>query len=166
MRHGCDIDGAQDRDNTGGVCPESGAPQTSKLVVHELAAADYTLGALDFDTPTLSTPITPLSVQGYVLISPVFDAPTVLRGRIIWGNVGRSSKIPNDLKLKWIAAVEQFVIEKQATTCITIFQTTPAVLNFARGLADAAGITVSDTVLIRQVIRPAFKNIKLKIAKS
>jgi hypothetical protein len=167
MQHGCGIDDAQDRDDTGGDCPESGALQASKPEVHHLAAAEYSLGALDFAAPALSQNHK-LSVNDYILAGPLdFSAPTMLRGIVHWGDVGgKPPKISDDLKMKWIAAVEQFVIEKQGETCVTIFQSTSAVVNFAQSLAKAAGITVSDTILIRQVIGPAVRSAKDKLAKN
>jgi len=76
MRHGCDIDGAQDRDNTGGVCPESSAPQASKLVVHDLAAADYSLGSPDFSAPAVHE-VTPLTAVSYTLEPLDFRTPAL-----------------------------------------------------------------------------------------
>jgi hypothetical protein len=132
-------------------------------VVHELVAKDFILGAPEFGTPAL-VQNHKLFVEDYLSGSLVFSAPTMVRYRPSVGPVGgRPAKIPDDLKMKWIAAVERFVIERQPKISTTLFQTSTVVVNFAQELARAARIEVSDTVVIRQVIRPAIKSAKLKV---
>jgi hypothetical protein len=143
-------------------------------VVHELSVApEYALGALDFATPVLTSPVTPLYVPpAYVLGSLDFSAPMALRGRriqaqVAWGSVGgRPRKIPDPLKPGLIATVEAYVVEelakRSATDSSALFQTSTTIVNFAQGLAKDAGVMVSDTVLIRQVIKPAINSAKAK----
>jgi hypothetical protein len=141
-------------------------------VVHQLAAGNYSVGALDFAAPALSTPVTPLCAQAYELGALDFGTPIAERGRrfeakVVWGPVGgRPRKIPDALKPGWIAAVEAHAVEDLAKRSTTdsgaLFQTSTTIVNFAQGLAKDAGVMVSDCVLIRQVIKPAIKRAKTK----
>jgi hypothetical protein len=106
----------------------------SLLVVHELAAKEYLLG------------------------SPEFARPVAHRGRIIWGDgePGRRQKIPEPAKSQLIAALKHWLEPKQANAARRILQKDSAVIEHVRHLAENAGVRASDTILLRQIIRPAF----------
>src|SRR5262245_22769001 len=135
----------------------------------ELGVTDFSLGGLDFATPTLTAPVAvaPLYVQDYVLgpleISVpdccVVSAPAWCVGRfhVVWDG-GRPSHIPDDKKASLIAdLVPQLSVLQSENHGLQLTQNNPKVMKFVRKLADNAGIDTSDTTLKRQIIRPAFK---------
>jgi hypothetical protein len=134
----------------------------SKPGVHHLAVADYSLGPLDFGTPALGQ-FHALMAVNYSLGPLAFTAPVVRRGfvRIVWDQGGRPRKIPADIVSDMVARMEEWLVEKRsATNSRRIGREDCAVLTYARSLADAAGVEPSDTILLRQVIRPAFRNVE------
>jgi hypothetical protein len=152
------MDDAQDRDDTGDdhLVPSQAV---KPVAVHALEAADYSLGPLDFATPALGQ-VHALAAASYSLGPLAFTAPVVLRYfvRIVQNQGGRPRKIPADILSDMIAKMEKGLVEIRATTSRRVGREDCAVLRYARSLADAAGVAPSDAILLRQVIRPAFRN--------
>ena len=134
--------------------------------VHRLSVTpEYVLGSLDFAAPPL-TQNHVLSVKDYIVGPLMWSAPAMVRWRQHEGSVGgRPSKFSAELAAKLIPMVEQYVVEKQPASDLKILGTTIPLVNYARKLAAAEGITVvADVTLIRYLTRPAVKNIRLKAA--
>jgi hypothetical protein len=135
--------------------PAGGAPARV-----ELSAPNYSLEPLDFATPTLSSPVTPLHVQDYSLGSLEFGAPGWRVGRVhvTWNLIGHPPDIPADLRAGMISALAARLSSMQAATpWKQLVHRDPAVQKFARELAEKAGIETSDYTLRRQIISPAFR---------
>jgi hypothetical protein len=133
---------------------------------HELSVApEYLLGSPAFAAPAL-TQIHVLSIEGYITGSLIWSTPAVVRWRQHVGSVGgRPYAISPELAAKLLPLVEQYVIETQPASDLKILGTTSSFVSYARKLAEAEGVTaVADVTLIRQLTRPALKNIKLKAA--
>jgi len=144
--------------------PSPTAP--AQPIVHELSVApEYVLGSLEFATPAL-TQIHKLTVTDYITGALIWGAITIELGRVHWGSAGgHPYAISPELEVKLIPQVEQYVIEKRATSDLTIMGTTVSLVNYARKLVEDAGVTaVADVTLIRKLIRPALKNIKRRAA--
>ena len=123
----------------------------------QLAAANYSLGSPDFAAPAVHE-VTPLQAPSYALGPLVFTTPVMRRGFVRWDQGGRPRKIPADLVSDMIAKMKAWLVEKRAATpSRRIGREDCAVLEYARSLADAASVTPSDAVLLKQVIRPAFR---------
>jgi hypothetical protein len=135
------------------------------LVVHALAVVpEYVLGALDFATPAVTSPVTPLQVQSYSLGSLGFSAPAwgigigCTRVTVDWDQGGRPEHIPDDVKAEMIPMVVAELSRLQvATPWKRLVQGDSAVKDFVRKLADEANIDTSDYTLKTQILRPAFK---------
>jgi hypothetical protein len=141
------------------------APPTQPTVLS--VAPEYLLESPVFAAPVLTlTPIHVLSVKGYLTGSLIWSTPAVVRWRQHVGSAGgHPYAISPEVAAKIIPMVELFVIEKQPTSDLKILGTTVQLVNYARKLAEAEGVTVvADVTLIRHVTRPALKNIKLKAA--
>jgi hypothetical protein len=132
---------------------------------HKLLAPEYSLGSPVFAAPAL-TQNHVLSAAGYITGTLAWGAAAIELGRVHWGSVGgHPYAIPPDVAAKIIPLVEQYVIEKQPTSDLKIIGTTASLVSYARKLAEAEGVTaVADVTLIRQLTRPALKNIKLRAA--
>jgi hypothetical protein len=125
----------------------------------ELSAADYVLGALDFAAPVLTTPVTPLYAQDY-LLEPLEFGPAWRPGRITVGlrPTGHPPDILDNVKANMIAAlVPQLSVLQAARPWTPLLRKDSAVLDFARKLAEDSGIETSDDTLRTQIIRPAFR---------
>jgi hypothetical protein len=145
----------------------SAAIASAPPAVHELTARDYLLGSPVFAAPALAQ-THQLSAEGYLTGSLIWSTAAIRLGHVHWGSAGgRPIKISDDLAAKLIPMVEQFVVEKQLTSSLKLMGTSTLVVNYARKLAGAEGITnVADLTLIRQVTRPAVKNIRDKSSSS
>src|SRR5262249_642147 len=132
-----------------------------KPITVKLSAESYLLGSPEFARPALSQEHKLLS-EDYLHRSPEFETPVARRGRIIWGEPGRRRKIPEPAKSQLIAALKHWLEHKRATAARRILQKDPAVMEHVRHLAENAGVRASDTILLRQIIRPAFPNARRK----
>jgi hypothetical protein len=142
----------------------SGADVFAGLLSHarvDLSVADYTLGALDFATPVLSTP---LRVQDYSVEGLEFGAPAICRGYVIWGEVGHPGLIPDDAGGRMIAATTDWLVARRITNLRRISQTDRVALKtYIRGLAKNEGVTASYATLHRRIVQPAVQNAKLRV---
>src|SRR6516164_2201676 len=137
-------------DGAGGCARHGCNMGTALIVKHQLAAKDYLLASPVFGRP----PLTPrvdhvLTATSYSVKSP-------------W--VGRPAKISAATKRKLIAALVRWLRRwRTKNPNRPIFQTSPAVKNELRRLANKAGLTtVSDYLLQRQIASPAFRKWKAK----
>jgi hypothetical protein len=125
----------------------------------ELRATDYALQSPDFAQPRLVTPVVPLLVQSYTL-APLQFGPAWRPGRITVSlrPVGRPKGILVDTKARMIAdLVAQLPSIQAVTPWKRLVQDDPAVMTFARGLADRKGVAPSNYMLKRKIISPAFQ---------
>jgi hypothetical protein len=130
---------------------------------HSLPAVNYSLGPPNFGAPALHE-VTPLKAANYSLAPLVFSVPAWRQGYrracIVWGKDGRPPRIPDGVKERMIAATEGWLTEKQITDIKRMGQADrEALKRYVRGLAKEAGIQASNTILQRQIIRAAFRNI-------
>ena len=124
----------------------------------ELSATNYSLGALDFATPTLCTPVTPLQVQNYSL-GPLAFGPSWRPGRIVvsLNPIGRPPDILDAAKPGMIEAlVAQLSPWQAAKPSKRLVQDDKRVKDFVLALAENAGIDTSWDTLKTQIVRPAF----------
>jgi hypothetical protein len=137
-----------------GSCVQHGCDMGTALIVkHQLAAKDYSLeGPFEFARPPL-TQKHKLKVRSYALKSPTVST-----------KAGRHPKIPVRTRQKLIAALARWLRRwRTKNPNRPIFQTSPAVKNELRRLANKAGLTtVSDYLLQRQIASPAFRKWKAK----
>jgi hypothetical protein len=124
-----------------------------------LAVKDYTLGALDFATPKLTSPITPLQVQSYTL-APLEFGPAWRPGRItvsLHPVMGRPRDISPDAQERMItdlvARLIQLRIERPSRE---LRRSSEVVMDCAQELARNEKINTSPSTLRDRVIRPAF----------
>ena len=144
----------------------SSASATTPPVVHELSAAPgYTLGALDFAKPTLTSPVTPLQAQGYTLAPLTFSAPGWGIGigcpRVSVDLGGRPPDISADAKERMIAALVIRLTQMQTERpSRTLYRNSKVVMDCVEELARKEKITVSNRTLREQIVNPAFERWK------
>lgn len=125
----------------------------------KLAAADYSLGAPDFARPALTQPQRhSLKAADFSVQALDFDALTLTHKHSIPVG-GRPRLIPDTTKPVLIAAMENWLRTERLASSRPVFQKDTRAMNYARELVTKAGLVVSDTVLRRQIIKPAFRNV-------
>jgi hypothetical protein len=125
-----------------------------------LAAKDYTLGALDFATPKLTSPVhSLLQAQNYSL-GPLEFGPAWRPGRItvsLHSVMGRPRDISADVQERMItdlmARLTQMRIERPSRE---LRRNSKVVMDCAQELARNEKIDTSPSTLRDRVIRPAF----------
>jgi len=138
------------------------APSNSQPVtVHRFVAKDFILGAPEFDAPALSQN-QKLSAEDYLLKPPEFGAPAGRRGYVNWGQLGRPRRrpIPDGIRTAMIAELETFLRKLQATTCRRILRGDGKVKAYVCELAKKASVRVGHTRLLKEIVRPAFRNVR------
>src|SRR5262245_15894592 len=104
--------------------PPAAPPNTQPVTVHHLIAKDYWLGKPESAQLPLKQEHK-LKARNYVLKRP-----------------GTRHMTAGD-QAEMIAEMERWLLVKQAETCTTIFQRTPATIKFAHELARQRGIKAS-----------------------
>jgi hypothetical protein len=138
----------------------------SLLVVHALAAGNYSLGSPSFAKPALG--------QAHRLATPDFtlgaldfgyDAPTLKQTHNLEPRrqrTGRPPGIPTQaMRNALIGQMADWLRDEQAKRpCHRLRPNDPTVRAYAEGLAKGAGVPVSYHILIEQVVRPALKRMR------
>ncbi len=127
------------------------------IVVHQLAAPDFTLGSPDFATPALAQTHA-LAAADYSLQPLDFgysEPSQTHRLEPRRQRTGRPPAIPTDaVREGLIGQMEDWLRREQAKTCRRLGPKHPAVRAYAEGLAQGAGVDVSYHVLTKQVLGP------------
>jgi hypothetical protein len=136
----------------------------SLLVVHALQAADYSLGSPDFATPAL-TQTHVLRADAYTLQPPDFDQRALSQNHRLEPQrrrTGRRPAIPTEaVRDMLIGQMAEWLREKQAKTRRRLGPGDREVEAHAHWLAGRAGVSASYDILKKQVVRPAFKIIRV-----
>jgi len=133
-------------------------------MVHDCAAANYSLEPLDFGAPAVHE-LTPLKVANYSLGPLAFDVPTWRWGEYVlhWHDAGcdpagRRPDIPVDKEPGLIAATRGYLTKRQITDLKRMTQADRmALYDFVHKLAENEGIQTSDRILREQIIGPALQ---------
>jgi len=134
----------------------------SFLVVHALAAPNYSLAAPDFAKPALAQTHV-LKADTYVVQSPDFGFGEPGQNHQLEPRrrrTGRPPAMTTAVKRMLIAELESWLLAEQAKRFRRL---RPAdIVRHAQSLAKAAGVHSSDFNLKRDVIRPALRNIRTR----
>jgi hypothetical protein len=140
----------------------SSTTASSEPEVHRLTVENYSLGGLDFAKPALTTPVTPLQVQGYTLAPLAFSAPGwgigigCLRVSVDLG--GRPPDIPADAKERMVAAlVVQLTKMQTERPSRTLYRNGKVVMDCARELARKEKVITGNRTLREQIVNLAFE---------